>query len=114
METSLADHLAWARSKYPEFAKSSGDYLDGIIHEAENNVRPIFLVVIMILVGICLATVNNILANQGALGIDELPMWLVTLAFMAASALSEPLAATWIRRSIRARVETALRSGKLA
>jgi len=111
LETLLASNSEWARLQFSAFAVSNSDYLDGIVHEAEHNVQPLFGLAVMVIVGIGLAVIDNILASQPVLGADELPMWLVTPAFMTAYLLSGPLSKMWIRRSIKARVATALRAG---
>ena len=104
----MANYLEWARARYPDLADADGDYLAGIVHEAENNVRPIFALAAMFLVGAGQALLNSLLDGQSVLGADEAPMSLVTLSFSAAYLVSEPLSATWIRRSISQRIADAL------
>ena len=96
----MRKHVLWARDKYPELAESDGDYLEGLVDEAEGNVLPLFFIGVGILLAVVLKTTETLLALEG-----RLVYWALPLAYYPALKLFDPLQDKLTRRGIDSRVE---------
>ena len=92
-------HLVWARDKYPNLAAADGDFLEGLVDEAEKNIYPFFLIGVGFLLAVALIALDGLLEFDGTLAILVLPF-----AYYPAMKLFEPLQDQLIRRSIDSRV----------
>ena len=100
----MRKHLVWARNEFSEVAAEDGDYFEGLVDEAVQNVAAFYFIGIAGLLMAAIILAGVALKKLGLVASSESPSWLFPLLYFPIARLCESLQDGFVRRSIRSRV----------